>query len=93
MSFQVSTEWECPNCDHARVTATAVKHTVIHNCAGLGGLVAPMVRRGTKCKVEVVEREDYLNGEQAGRIMAIRTVRDDGMDSMVFAPVAQGRGE
>lgn len=92
MTLEVSTGWVCPNCTFTRLTPTAVQHTVIHNCAGLGGLIAPLVRAGTKCKVDAIEREDYLNGEQVGTIMAVRTTRDDGIDALVFAPVAQGGG-
>ena len=57
-----------------------------------------MVERGTRAKVEAVEREDYVGREQvqlgvvAGRvtpIMSIVTTRDDGQDCAVYAPVAQ----
>jgi len=88
--------WACPNC-----TATAVTHlppdavaSQFHACRGLKGLNAPMVPAGTKAKVEIVERQDYLNGDHVTRdgdgrpVMAIETTRDDGTDRAVFAPVA-----
>lgn len=93
--------WVCPNC-----TATAVTHRVpragvgaaeYHRCPGLGGLNAPMVADGVRARVVAVEREDYVGKERvqtdaSGRpVMAIRTVRDDGYDTDVLAPMALGR--
>jgi hypothetical protein len=93
--------WACPNC-----TATDVTHlppdavaSRFHACAGLRGLTAPMVPAGTRCKVEAVERQDYVADELVttdadGRpVMAVRTTRDDGTDVAVFAPCATARGE
>lgn len=86
--------WECPNCTVASLTREARPHTRFHACAGLRGLTAPMVPAGTRCKVEAVERQDYvgrdlvtLDGE--GRpVMSVVTTRDDGQDCAVFAPCA-----
>lgn len=84
--------WECPNCDVADVTREAEPHTRFHACAKLGGFSAPMVPAGTRCKVEAVEREDYIGGEDVqydpnGRpIMSIVTTRDEGTDCAVYAP-------
>lgn len=88
--------WQCPNC-----TATDVTHlpadavaSRFHACRGLRGLTAPMVPAGTRCKVEALEREDYINGDLVttdgeGRpVMAVETTRDDGTDRAVFAPCA-----
>ena len=56
-----------------------------------------MVPAGTNCKIEAVEREDYVNGEQIqtdgeGRpVMSVVTTRDDGQDCTVYAPTAVGR--
>lgn len=90
--------WECPNCTATDVTHEAEPHTRMHACAGLKGLTAPMVPAGTRCKVEAVEREDYLNGDLVrtdgeGRpVMSVITTRDDGQDAVVFAPTATTRG-
>jgi hypothetical protein len=87
--------WECPNCDHTDVTREAQPHTRFHNCPGLAGLSAPMVPAGTRCKVEAVERGDYVRGELVqtdgnGRpVMSVVTTRDDGNDVAVYAPTAQ----
>lgn len=88
--------WVCPNC-----TATDVTHlpadaaaSHFHPCRGLRGLTAPMVPVGTHCKVEALEREDYVNGDivstdgEGRPVMAIETTRDDGTDRAVFAPCA-----
>jgi len=58
-----------------------------------------MVRAGTRCKVEALDREDYVGSEKVqtdanGRpVMAIRTTRDDGQDVAVLAPTATRRRE
>lgn len=91
--------WVCPNCSATDVTHEAQPHTRFHACAGLAGLTAPMVPAGTKCKVEAVERQDYINGDHVqvdgeGRpVMAVVTTRDDGQDVAVFAPTASARGD
>lgn len=91
--------FECPNC-----TTTALSKVYapvgggqieLHSCPGLKGFLAPMVLAGTRCKVEAVEREDYLGKEDVrlngeGRpIMAVVTTRNDGQDRTVFAPCAR----
>jgi hypothetical protein len=99
VTFLLSAEhrWTCPNCDLEQVTHETRPHTRFHACAGLrGGLTAPMVPAGTRCKVEAVERADYVGSElvqldPTGRpVMAVVTTRDDGMDCAVFAPTAVG---
>lgn len=98
MVLDVETSWECPNCDYVRRTPTAQRHTVVHLCEGLHGLIAPLVRAGTKCKVELRLREDYVGRDvpqvdDAGRpVMSIVTTRDDGVDCRVLAPLAVGGG-
>jgi hypothetical protein len=95
--FALATErrWECPNCDHTDVTHESQPHTRFHNCRGLAGLSAPMVPAGTRCKVEAVERGDYVRDELVqtdsdGRpVMSVVTTRDDGNDVAVYAPTAQ----
>lgn len=86
--------WECPNCVATEVTYEAEPHTRFHACRGLKGLTAPMVPAGTRCKVEAVERGDYIGTEMVqtdgeGRpVMAVETTRDDGNDIAVLAPCA-----
>lgn len=86
--------WECPNCDITDVTYKAQPNGRFHNCSGLKGLTAPMVPKGTHCKVEAVEREDYIGKEtvtldgENRPIMRVETTRDDGNDVAVFAPCA-----
>jgi hypothetical protein len=69
----------------------------MHTCRGLAGLTAPMVPAGTRCKVEVAEREDYIAGEDVQRdgdgrpVMNVRVTRDDGEDLAVYAPTAHLR--
>ncbi len=88
--------WGCPNCDFTDVTHEVQPHSRFHNCAGLAGLSAPMVPAGTRAKVEAVEREDYIGGEDVQRdgngrpVMAVVTTRDDGNDVTVYAPTAHG---
>ena len=89
--------WECPNCDATARTVDA--KLPMHPCPGLAGLMTPLVVAGVRCKVEAVEREDYVGRElvqtdPAGRpIMAIRTTRDDGIDCRVLAPCAVAKRE
>lgn len=86
--------WECPNCPHADVTREHNPHTRYHSCRGLRGLSVPMVAAGTRCKIEAVERGDYIGGDHVqtcgeGRpVMSVITTRDDGQDCTVYAPVA-----
>lgn len=91
--MRVERHWICPNCTQVSVTYEVQPHTRYHSCRGLMGLSAPFVLEGTVCKVEAVERQDYLHGAWSvtaeGRpIMAVVTTRDDGQDAAVFAPTA-----
>jgi len=92
------TRWTCPNCPATDVTHEAQPHTRFHTCRGLKGLTAPMVPAGTRCKVEALERQDYINGDLVqtdgeGRpVMSIITTRDDGTDVAVLAPCATAKG-
>jgi hypothetical protein len=87
--------WSCPNCDLEELTHESRPHTRFHACRGLKGLTAPMVPDGLRCKVEAVQREDYVGREMVqtdgeGRaVMAVVTTRDDGNDVAVLAPCAQ----
>lgn len=91
------TRWECPNCDTKDSTREVQPHSRFHSCPGLAGLTAPLVVEGTACKVEAVEREDYIGDEDVqydnnGRPAAqVITTRDDGTDCIAFAPTAHSR--
>lgn len=88
--------WRCPNC-----TSTAVTHgpaeNRFHTCAGLAGLLAPMVLDGVRARVRAVVREDYVGSEDvrydgAGRpVSAVVTEREGGQDCVVYAPTAHVR--
>lgn len=86
--------WECPNCPATAVTRRGDVHTEFHICSGLAGLNAPMAPAGMRCKVEAVERQDYVGGEDVqydgnGRpVMSVITTREDGNDVAVYAPTA-----
>ena len=90
--------WECPNCKMTDVTTKPVANRY-HACAGLSGVMAPLVPAGQKVKVTANEREDYIGKEMVqmhnGRpVMSIVTERPDGSnDVMVFAPSATGNGD
>lgn len=90
MLLEARTEWECPNCPATEVTpALPPNASRYHQCPGLHGLNAPLIRAGTSCRVTAEERQDYLNGDlQAtgddGRAyMAVRTTYHDGHDDLL----------
>lgn len=92
------TDWECPACGaEERTPAMPANADRLHNCPKLHGLIAPMVRAGTDCKLVASRREDYL-GDEAQRTgddgkpyMNVTTVHADGhTDLAVFSPVARG---
>lgn len=92
------TRWCCGLCTATDVTREAKVHTRMHNCAGLAGLLVPMVQEGQRVKIEAVEREDYIGNERVqfdgnGRpIMSAVITRDDGQDAVVYAPHATAHG-
>jgi hypothetical protein len=96
VQIAVEHRWSCPNCNATDLTHETRPHSRFHSCAGLKGLSAPFVTDGVRCKIEAVERDDYLNGDRTqcdgeGRpIMSIVTTRDDGQDCAVLAPCAVG---
>jgi hypothetical protein len=91
--------WACPNCVVTAVTRIAKPHTEMHQCAGLSGILAPLVpaeetdrMRGARTQVRAIVRDDYegkalTTRDDNGRpIMAVETVRPDGStDRSVFA--------
>ena len=94
--IQPAQRWYCPECHKEDVAPHPVANRY-HPCAKAGGLIAPMIPAGTRAKISVNEREDYVGTEtvrtdENGRpVMSIVTEREDGTnDVMVFAPVAKG---
>ena len=92
--------WYCPACKAEDTTTEPKPHSRFHICPKLRYLSAPMVPVGTKAKVELREREDYINGdmvrldpEQGRPVMSIVTTRDNGQDVAVFAPTATAKVE
>ena len=94
------TDWYCPNCKKSTQTKGFVPNRY-HHCPKLG-LTAPLVRQGTKAKVEAKQREDYTGPNPLlpsprgpvraiPRTMNVTTTRDNGTDVLVFAPTATGR--
>lgn len=95
----IERRWQCPNCTFTDVTHETEIHTRYHQCRGLRGLMAPMVMAGVKCKIEAVERGDWIGKDVVqtdgeGRpIMSVVTTRDDGQDCTVYAPMATAQME
>ena len=93
--------WECPNCTvEAKLPMPQPGQTHLHTCVGLRGLAAPLLPRGTKAKVVAHEREDYvgtehvqLDPEHQRPVMSVVTTRDDGQDTIIFAPAARATVE
>jgi len=86
----------CPECPN-KLMVKPNGQPVLHNCSGHGGLLVPMVSDGTRAKITVVEREDYVGKEQIGLhenrpVMAVSVAREDGEDRVIFAPTAVGGG-
>jgi hypothetical protein len=90
-------DWECPNCPATDRTTGQTNRW--HQCAGLAGILAPLVPAGSGARVFAVEREDYVGDEIVqvdgnGRpVMAVVTERPDGSnDVVVNAPTARATG-
>lgn len=94
--IEAFTDWECPNCPKVeRTPALPPNASRFHDCPGVHGLTAPLVRAGTDCKVTAIGREDYLRdecqrtGDDGRPYMAVETVHADGRtDRAVFAAAA-----
>lgn len=92
MIIQVNRQWWCPNCSATDVTHEPLPHSHFHTCPGLRGLTAPMIPVGVKAKVEAHDRDDYVGkdivqtDENSRPVMSVTTTRDDGTDTVVFAP-------
>jgi hypothetical protein len=92
------TDWSCPGCGHTDRTREPRTHTRMHACSKAGGMTVPMVVAGTKAKLVLHERDDYVGNEDVqvaddGRVyMSARVVTDDGEHLAVYAPTAYGEG-
>ena len=63
--LMVTEDWACPNCaTSCRTRGLPPNASRYHQCPGLHGLNAPLVRAGTRCTVTAEERQDYLNGDK-----------------------------
>jgi len=90
-------DWYCPACGKTDQTREPLPHSRVHTCPKTRGLTIPFLPAGTKAKVEVREREDYVGKEvvqtdpERGRpVMSVVTTRDDGQDAQVYAGLATG---
>jgi len=98
-TIRATYHWYCPQCGKEAVTDTppAPRTYPTHVCPKLRFLSVPLVRKGTPAKIEVIERGDYvgkeivtLDPERKRPVQAVVTTRDNGTDSAVYAPAAQG---
>lgn len=90
----------CPNCGYAERLPEPLPpgSSRFHNCVKLHNLSAPLVPVKADCKVEAVNRDDYLGdeivnmGDDGKAYMAIETTHADGhTDRAVNAGLAQAR--
>lgn len=92
------TDWVCVACGLTDRTTQLGAHTRMHSCSTAGGMTVPMVAAGTRGKLVMHEREDYLNGEDVQRdadghvFMAARVVTDEQEHVAVYAPTAYANG-
>ncbi len=95
--LSTETRWTCPNCTQ-RAVSYKPNESPGHACKGLRGLYVLLVPEGIRCKIEAVERQDYVGKEIVqtdgnGRpVMATVTTRDDGQDTTVYAALAVADG-
>lgn len=98
--IETVTRYYCPNCDWTHATKRfdvpqGKREYYQHPCVGLGGLMAPLILEGVKCKVEAQVREDYVgreithNDENGRPITAVITTRDEGQDARGNVPCVQ----
>ena len=89
----MTTNWSCAKCSAwARTVDDKLPH---HPCPGRAGLMVPLVREGTKAKLVVNEREDYIKKELVqvdgnGRpVMNVTTETDEGINCTVYPPTVK----
>jgi|SRR5882757_8198 len=88
--------WVCPYCPSSIKTKGAGARTPLHECPAKAGFRLPMLAQGERGDVRLVEREDYVGGEDVqtdgdGRpIMRAEVEHADGhCDTYVYAPTAR----
>jgi len=90
--------WACTD-ENCGAAARTVDHKIpYHPCPAQGGVMVPLVRKGTKATHRLIERPDYVGADAAGvqpvtdthgrLIMSVETHTDDGYSTTVFAPAA-----
>jgi hypothetical protein len=86
-------DWECPNCHRSERTGGLPPNASrFHPCPSLHGLISPLVRAGTDCKVVAHQRADYLGkehqraGDDGKPYMAVETVHADGRNDIAVFP-------
>jgi hypothetical protein len=91
--------WVCPACKKTDQTNDKGVGTRFHVCPKMRFLSTPMVLAGVSAKLVLNEREDYvgteavrLDPEKRRPVMNLQTVRDNGTDTIVYAPTARGEG-
>lgn len=90
--------WTCPNGCGQEYRTDRVLPNRFHTCPKLRFMQAPLVPEGTRARVFLREREDYvgrelvqLDPEKRRPVMSIITERADGSnDTIVLAPTARG---
>ena len=88
-------DWHCPACGLTDRTQQHGYHVRYHTCPKTRMLSIAMLPAGTAGKIVVHEREEYVGKEivqydQAGRaLVSAETVRDNGNDLIVYAPMAR----
>lgn len=88
--------WDCARCDQTAATNPLRQvGTPMHTCPGMRMMTVPYRHAGADEDVRLVEREDYVRGEDVrsdedGRPwMAADVIRADGSnDRYVYAPTA-----
>jgi hypothetical protein len=93
-------DWVCPECKKTDRTDDDGKGTRFHVCPKMRGLSVPFVLAGTKARLVLREREDYVGSEQVQLdperkrpLMSLSTERENGNDLIVYAPAAQVGGK
>jgi len=91
--------WKCVECKKTDVTNDDGRGTRYHRCPKMRGINVPFLPDGTKAKLVLREREDYIGGElvqldpEHGRpVASLTTIRDNGQDVIVYAPTATAKG-
>lgn len=87
--------WICANgCGVVDLTPAGTPNR-FHPCRVLRGITAPLVPENSGARVRVIERQDYIGGEDVQRdgegrpVMSVITERPDGSnDVIVMAPTA-----